>query len=125
MPSADSNDKIVLGERVATASGITFILQSSPNNSRLVGCESVKETLRHGSIIVGNDTWIGAGCVIHPGVCIGKNCIVGAMSNVTRDIPDNSVAYGNPAKVRRCLSGCLPQSGVVRDRELAGGGRLV
>ncbi len=42
---------------------------------------------------------IGAGCTINPGVTIGKNALIGAGSVVTRDIPDNSVALGNPARV--------------------------
>lgn len=42
---------------------------------------------------------IGAGSVINPGVTIGENALVGAGSIVTRDIPDNAIAYGNPARV--------------------------
>ncbi len=42
---------------------------------------------------------IGARSVINPGVTIGENALVGAGSVVTRDIPDNSIAYGNPARV--------------------------
>ena len=37
--------------------------------------------------------------MIHPGIKIGKNCIIGACSNVTKDIPDNVVAYGNPIRI--------------------------
>ena len=42
---------------------------------------------------------IGAGSVINPGLTIGKNALIGAGSTVTRDIPDNAVAHGNPARV--------------------------
>lgn len=42
---------------------------------------------------------IGAGSVIVPGVTIGENALIGAGSTVTRDIPDNAVAHGNPARV--------------------------
>jgi len=42
---------------------------------------------------------IGAGSVINPGVTIGENALIGAGSTVTRDIPDNAVAHGNPARV--------------------------
>ena len=52
-----------------------------------------------GSVSIGNDVFIGAGSIILPGVSIGKNVIIGAGSVVIRDIPDNSVAVGNPAKV--------------------------
>ncbi|WP_336511104.1 hypothetical protein [Vibrio anguillarum] len=46
---------------------------------------------------------MGAGVTIQPGVIIGKNCIIGSLSNVTKSIPDNSIAYGNPAKVVRSI----------------------
>lgn len=42
---------------------------------------------------------IGSGSVINPGITIGENALVGAGSTVTRDIPDNAIAYGNPARV--------------------------
>ncbi|MEM3765634.1 MAG: acyltransferase [Candidatus Bathyarchaeia archaeon] len=46
---------------------------------------------------------IGAGATILPGVTIGKNAIVGAGSVVTKDVPDNAIAAGNPARVLRYL----------------------
>lgn len=55
-------------------------------------------------ISVGNDVWIGAGVSVLPGVSIGNNCVIGAGSVVTRDIPDNSIAVGNPCKVIKTLS---------------------
>ena len=50
-------------------------------------------------IIIGDDTWIGGNVTIIPGVHIGKNVVIGAGSVVTKDIPDNVVAVGNPCKV--------------------------
>lgn len=47
------------------------------------------------------NAWIGANCVIMPGVSIGENTVIGAGSVVTRDIPSNVVAYGNPCRVMR------------------------
>ncbi|EGU56697.1 acetyltransferase (isoleucine patch superfamily)-like protein [Vibrio nigripulchritudo ATCC 27043] len=52
-------------------------------------------------ITIGDNSWIGAGVIILKGVTIGKNVIVGAGSVVTKDIPDNTIASGNPAKVVR------------------------
>lgn len=52
-------------------------------------------------ISIGNNTWVGANVVILPGVTIGENCVIGAGSVVTRDIPSNSVAFGNPCRVHR------------------------
>lgn len=50
-------------------------------------------------ITVGNDVWIGGGVKILPGVTIGDNCVIGGGSVVVKDIPSNSVAVGNPARV--------------------------
>lgn len=54
-------------------------------------------------ITIGEDTWLGGGVVVLPGVTIGKRCIIGAGSVVTKDIPDDSMAAGNPARVIRSL----------------------
>ena len=50
---------------------------------------------------IGNNVWIGAGALVMPGVTIGDNTVIGAGSVVTRDIPSNVVAYGNPCRVIR------------------------
>lgn len=50
-------------------------------------------------IVVGNNVYIGEETLILPGVHIGNNCVIGARSVVTKNIPDNSVAVGVPAKV--------------------------
>ncbi|MDO4459278.1 MAG: sugar O-acetyltransferase [Clostridia bacterium] len=52
-------------------------------------------------IEIGNNVWLGGNVVVCPGVHIGNNVVVGAGSVVTKDIPDNSLAVGNPAKVIR------------------------
>lgn len=53
------------------------------------------------AIHIGNDVWLGANCVILPGVTIGNNVVIGAGSVVTHDIPDNVVAVGSPCRVIR------------------------
>ncbi len=50
---------------------------------------------------IGNNVWVGAGAIILPGVNIGDNCVIGAGSVVTKDIPANTVAVGNPCRVLR------------------------
>lgn len=52
---------------------------------------------------IGNDCWFGANVVVCPGVTIGDNCVIGAGSVVTKDIPANSIAVGNPCRVMRTL----------------------
>jgi len=54
---------------------------------------------RVGKVSIGSNTFIGAGSIIMPGVSIGDNVIIGAGSVVTKNVPDNSVAVGNPAVV--------------------------
>ena len=54
-----------------------------------------------GNVIIGNDCQIGMGSTIIDGIKIGKNSIIGAGSLVTKDIPDNVVAYGSPCKIIR------------------------
>lgn len=52
-------------------------------------------------IIIGRNVWLGGGAIVCPGVTIGENAVVGAGAVVTRDIPANVVAVGNPARVVR------------------------
>ncbi len=56
-----------------------------------------------GEVIVGEGTWIGAGTTIIQGKIIGKNCFIGAGSVIVKDVPDNALCYGNPARVIRML----------------------
>ena len=53
---------------------------------------------------IGKNCWIGAGALIMPGVSIGDNTVIGAGSVVTKDIPPNVVAVGNPCRVMREIS---------------------
>lgn len=53
---------------------------------------------------IGNNCWIGAGALIMPGVTIGDNSVIGAGSVVTKDIPANVIAVGNPCKILREIS---------------------
>lgn len=52
-------------------------------------------------IVIGDNVWLGGGVVVCPGVTIGHNTVVGAGAVVTRDLPANVVAVGNPARVMR------------------------
>lgn len=53
---------------------------------------------------IGKNCWIGAGAVIVPGVTVGNNVVIGAGSIVTKDLPDNVVAVGNPCRVLRQIN---------------------
>lgn len=53
------------------------------------------------AVHIGKNCWIGAGAIILPGITIGNNVVVGAGSVVTKNLPDNVVAVGNPCKILR------------------------
>lgn len=67
-------------------------------------------TVGHGAIVhgcsVGDNSLVGMGAILLDGVCVGRDCIIGAGALVTQgtQIPDGSVAFGNPAKIRRPAS---------------------
>lgn len=70
-------------------------------------------------IHIGQNCWLGAGVVVLPGVTIGDNTVIGAGSIVTRDIPANVVAVGNPCRVLRPI-GEKDREFYFRDRRLTG-----
>ena len=55
-------------------------------------------------VTIGDNVWIGGNVVICPGVTIGSNCVIGAGSVVTKDVPDWTVAAGNPCRVIRKIT---------------------
>ncbi len=55
-------------------------------------------------VTIGDNVWVGGNTVINPGVTIGNNCVIGSGSVVTKDIPDDSIAVGNPARVIRKIT---------------------
>jgi maltose O-acetyltransferase len=54
-------------------------------------------------ITIGSDVWVGGGAIICPGVTVGDRSAIGAGSVVTRDIPSDVIAAGNPARIIRAL----------------------
>jgi maltose O-acetyltransferase len=55
-------------------------------------------------IRIGHGVWIGGGAIVLPGVTIGDGCVIGAGSVVTRDVPPDTLAVGNPARIVRSLA---------------------
>jgi len=63
--------------------------------------ERKKDLQNHKPVKIGNNVWFGGGVVLCPGVNIGDNCVIGTGSVVTKSIPENCLAFGNPCKVVR------------------------
>ncbi len=91
--------KIKIGNNVMLGPNVAIYAATHPldKDLREQGLEFGKE------IIIGDDVWIGGNSVINPGVVIGDNVVIGAGSVVTKDIPSNVVAYGNPCKIQKKL----------------------
>lgn len=86
---------IRIGDHVAVSSGTHFITHDA---SPFLFADHPDMDV-FGEIEIGDNTFIGIGCLILPGTRIGRNCIIGAGSVVRGRIPDDSVAFGNPARV--------------------------
>lgn len=87
-----ANNGIIFGSNIELAPGVSIVSSNHKSNN-------LREHVAGKPIVIGNHVWIGSNATILPEVTIGNNVIIGANSVVTKDIPDNSVAVGNPCKV--------------------------
>ena len=102
----DSNE-IRIGDNALIAPNVQIYTAFHPTNAadrfgppNPDGSFSFCKTLS-APVTIGNNVWIGGGAILLPGVTIGDNVVIGAGSVVTKDIPSNSVALGNPCRVVR------------------------
>lgn len=86
---------IKIGNNVFITAGVNFVTH---DGGSLILRKEVPDLEWSAPITIGNDVYIGVQSLILPGVRIGNRCVVGARSVVTKDIPDNSVAVGAPAR---------------------------
>lgn len=88
---------VYIGKNVMLAPAVKIFTATHPLEfeARNSGIEFAKE------IRIGDNVWIGGGAIINPGVTIGNNSVIGSGSVVTRDIPENVVAAGNPCRIIR------------------------
>ena len=87
---------ITLGNNVHITDGVKFITH---DGGTLLYRNQIPDLEITKPIVVGDDVYIGNNVIILPGVTIGNNVVIGAGAVVTKDIPDNSVAVGVPARV--------------------------
>lgn len=88
---------IFIGDYVMIGPNVTIATAGHPIDPTL----RKKVTQFNIPVNIGNNVWIGANSVILPGVTIGENTVIGAGSVVTKNIPENVVAVGNPCRVLR------------------------
>ncbi|GAA1800662.1 sugar O-acetyltransferase [Agromyces neolithicus] len=115
--SADFGKNITLGKRIFINSGCRFQDQGGViiGDDCLIGHNTVLATLNHdlapsrradmhpAPIVIGRNVWIGANVTVLAGVTIGDNSVVAAASVVTKDVPENSIVVGSPARVVRSV----------------------
>jgi maltose O-acetyltransferase len=90
---------VTLGSNVFCAPGVQIYTATHPLNAEFRRSKENGEP-----VTIGDDCWIGGGAIICPGVTIGPGCVIGAGAVVTKNIPANSLAVGNPARVIRKLN---------------------
>jgi lipopolysaccharide O-acetyltransferase len=98
-----AGEKIIIGDNVLIASKV-FITDINHGNYKGQDCDTPLSApncrkLSTAPVTIKDNVWIGEGVCVMAGVTIGKGCIIGALSVVTKSIPDYCIAVGSPAKV--------------------------
>ena len=107
---------IRIGNNVTLAARV-HILAHDGSTKHLLGLGYTRVS----NVTIGDHVFIGVGTIVLPGVTIGNNVLIGAGSVVSRDIPDNSVAVGNPARVVSSLDDYVNrEKGRMKDNNLFG-----
>ena len=104
------DNKIIIGDNALIAPNVQIYTAFHPLNA-IDRFGEIKEDgtfefckTQTAPVTIGDNVWIGGGVIILPGVTIGNNVVIGAGSVVTKDIPSNFLAFGNPCKVIKSLS---------------------
>lgn len=92
--------KVKIGNNVLFGPRVSIYAAAHP-----IDAEIRNTGLEYGKpVTIGDNVWVGGSTVINPGVTIGNNVVIGSGSVVTKDIPDNAIAVGNPCKVLRQIT---------------------
>jgi acetyltransferase-like isoleucine patch superfamily enzyme len=118
-PSKQADAKIVIGDFCLISPGVRISAAKSiriGDNAMLAANVSISDSDWHGiynrirpfrctkPVVIENNVWLGERVIVNKGVIIGENSVVGAGSVVTKSIPANSVAAGNPARVIKTIN---------------------
>jgi maltose O-acetyltransferase len=91
---------VTIGDRVLFGPAVQVYTATHPMDARTraLGIESGRP------VVIGDDVWLGGGAIVCPGVTIGARTVIGAGAVVTRDVPADTFAAGNPCRVVRALA---------------------
>jgi maltose O-acetyltransferase len=90
--------KVTVGDHVLFGPNVQIYTATHPMDATL------RRSQEYGKpVSIGSDVWVGGGAIICPGVAIGSRSVIGAGSVITRDIPDDVFAAGNPCRVVRAI----------------------
>jgi len=98
----DLTQRLVIGSRTVVSPNCMFLTHADPGSSYGSNLSRLYPR-KEGDVIVGSDCWIGAGVIMLCGLTVGDRVAIGAGAVVTKDIPSNSVALGNPAVVVKSI----------------------
>lgn len=92
--------KVTIGDNVFIAPNVSLFTAGHP-----IHPDVRNDQLEYAiPISIGNNVWLGGGAIVNPGVTIGDNTVIGSGSVVTKDIPANVIAVGNPCRVKRKIT---------------------
>lgn len=94
-----SGYKIIVGDNCQISHNVRMYTSSADPDQDFTKTKTKPE--KKGDIIIGDGVWIGANVFINPGIKIGNNAVIGANSMVTKDVADNAIVGGVPAKLLR------------------------
>ena len=90
--------RVTIGDYTLFGPAVQILTATHPMDAALRRTEESGQP-----IAIGSDVWVGAGALVLPGVTIGSRSVIGAGSVVTRDVPDDVLAAGNPCRVIRAI----------------------